>query len=343
MKVNRGQIERALDQPGTDIRLFLLYGPDESGSAALAERLARAMGPEAERIDLEGTAVGRDPALLADEAAAFSLFGGARYVRLRAAGDECADAVAALLDAPAAGNPVIALTGALKPSSRLLKLALAAPLAMAFASYAPEGADAARLAISIGRDLGLRIAPDIARRLVESTGGDRALLTREIEKLALYVDAAPDRPGEAGHDALDAVGVDNGDTDLSRLVDTVLSGAPAAAGAEIDRLGTANALSPQAARGLLRRVALLAQLRADVERGRAPEDVVEAAGKTIFWKEKPAVARQLRLWSATDLVEVHGRLLAVERQLKSSQTAGPVVAAAELLAIARAGARRRQA
>ena len=47
MKANRGQMERALDAPGqgaaADVRFFLLYGPDEAGSQALAKRLERLM------------------------------------------------------------------------------------------------------------------------------------------------------------------------------------------------------------------------------------------------------------------------------------------------------------
>ena len=87
MKVKEAQIGRALDNPisnGPDgsIRLFLLYGPDESGSRALAARLERAMGPGAERIDLDGATLKEDPARLADEAASFSLFGEKRHIRV---------------------------------------------------------------------------------------------------------------------------------------------------------------------------------------------------------------------------------------------------------------------
>src|SRR3546814_7543996 len=83
-----GQIERALDAPSADIRLFLLHGPDDAGSQALTKRLERAMGPDAERIDLDGAALKIDPARLADEAASISLFGGARWIRVTLAGDE---------------------------------------------------------------------------------------------------------------------------------------------------------------------------------------------------------------------------------------------------------------
>ena len=52
MKANRAQIERALDSATTDIRAFLLYGPDESQSRDLAARIGRRLGPAAERVDL---------------------------------------------------------------------------------------------------------------------------------------------------------------------------------------------------------------------------------------------------------------------------------------------------
>jgi DNA polymerase-3 subunit delta len=341
MKANRGQIERALDKPGTDVRFFLLHGPDESGSAALADRLARAMGPEAEKIEIEGSVLASDPARLADEAASMSLFGGPRFIRLRLSGDEAADAVAALLEIETAGNPVVAVVGTLKPASRLLKLVLAAPNALSFASYAPEGEDATRMAMAVGRDLGLRITPDVARRLIDASGADRAVLTREIEKLALYLDAAPDRPREADHDALDRIGADMGEVDLSQLVDAVLSGAPANAAQEIERLESAGAINPQTMRAFLRRLSLLIQLRGEIDSGRTPDDVMTSAGKALFWKDKPAVSQQLRQWDSPRLARLNNRLLDAERQLKSSRSAGSVLAAAELIAVSRAAARKR--
>jgi hypothetical protein len=183
LKANRGQIEKALDAPPPDIRFFLLYGPDEAGSAALGKRLERAMGPDAERVDLDASTLRDDPARLSDEAASFSMFGDKRWVRINGMGEESLPALTALLTAEAAGNPVIATAGALKGTSKLLKLVLDSPLAMAFASYQPDAREAEQIAVAIAREGGLRLGSDLARRIVDLANGDRALMAGEIEKL----------------------------------------------------------------------------------------------------------------------------------------------------------------
>jgi DNA polymerase-3 subunit delta len=163
------------------------------------------MGAAAERIDMDGPALRNDPARLADEAAAISMFGDKRWIRINGAGEECVPAVEALLEAPQAGNPVIALAGAIRNTSRLAKLCLDNPAAMAFASYAPDEREAGKIAMAIARDLGLRLPPDLARRIADLTGNDRALMAGEVEKMALYLDASPEAPKEATAEALDAL------------------------------------------------------------------------------------------------------------------------------------------
>ena len=163
MKANANQIRAALDRPTSDTRFYLLHGPDEAGARALAGKLARALGGDVERIDLEPSTLRGDPARLADEAAAISLFGGARFIRVDGMGEESLDAVQSLLDAPQAGNPVVAIAPGVKASGKLVKLAIAAPAALSFACYVPEGADAERLAEQMARELGMRLSAGISK------------------------------------------------------------------------------------------------------------------------------------------------------------------------------------
>ena len=130
MKATEARLKAALDRPPADVRLYLLFGPDEAGATALADRLPRALGPDAERIDLDGATLRSDPARLADEAASLSLFGTARHVRVTGAGDECLAAATGLLEAERAGNPVVMIAPTLKATAKLAKLALDSPVAL---------------------------------------------------------------------------------------------------------------------------------------------------------------------------------------------------------------------
>jgi DNA polymerase III subunit delta len=341
VKANANEIARALDAANGPVRFFLLYGPDEAGSAALARRLERAMGQEAERIDLDGSTLKADPARLVDEAASISLFGGRRWIRIQPAGDEIASAVASLLDADVAGNPVVALAGALKPSSPLVKLALDHKLALAHPSYVPDARDAAQIAETLAREAGLRLPRDLGRTLAISCSNDRSIMAQEIEKLALYLDAAPDRPAEATAEELEAIGASNPDGELSKLVDAIMGGQPGRVGVEIARLGQSGIAGIPVLRALFRRLILLAALRRDIDGGQSPAAAVEARGKAIFFKEKPAITDQASRWPADRLAALADKLLAAERSLKSSGTAGDILAEAEMLTISRFAARRR--
>jgi DNA polymerase-3 subunit delta len=340
VKANKGQVERALAAPA-DTRFFLLHGPDEAGSRGLLKALASAMGDDSERIDLSGAELKADPARLADEAAAISMFGSARWILVEQAGDEILPAVEALIEAPAAGNPVAIVAGALKTGSKLLKLALAAPSALAFASYVPDAREADRLVVELARGHGLNVRSDVARRIADACGGNRAVIDQELAKYALYADASPEAPKPVDHDMVDAIGAGADEGDLSRLVDSIAGGDAAMLEAEIARLRAAGQEGITLIRAVLRRMALLARLRAEVEQGNSVAAVMASSGKSLFWKDKDAVGPQLGRWRPEFIAKAVSRLIEAERQVMSPGGPGIVAADAELFAICRQAARLR--
>lgn len=339
MKATASQIRAAVDKPSPDIRLYLFHGPDEAGAAELAARLGRAMGPEAERIDIDMKALRDQPGRLADEAASMSLFGGARYVRVGAVDEGAVESVTLLLEAERAGNPVIAIGPGLKASGKLAKLAIASPRALAFACYVPEGLDAAKLAATVAREHGLRLPSDLAQRLAAASGGDRAILAREIEKLALYLDAAPDRPCDATAEAFDAIGADLGEGEMFHLIDAILDGRVDTLGTELARIGQGSGSMIPLLRQLVRRLMTLAELRVDIDGGMNVEQALEK--HRVFFKEKPATARALRRWGASQLARAVDRVRETERALMHGASAGEVLAEAECVTLARQAARAR--
>ncbi|HWH21694.1 MAG TPA: DNA polymerase III subunit delta [Allosphingosinicella sp.] len=340
MKANRQQVEQAL-KTRSGPRIFLLYGPDEAGSRSFLPILAAGMGHNAERIDLSGHELKADPARLADEAAAISLFGTSRFIVVEPAGDEATAAVEALLEAPAADAPVMLIAGALKPASRLLKLALADPTILALASYVPEGRDADRLVLDMAKEVGLSMRPDLARRIAEAAGGNRAVVAQELAKLALFVDAAPERPKQVDFDAVDAIGAASDEGDLGRLVESVGNGDQATLEAELLRLSSQGIEGIPLIRAVLRRMFLLARLRAEVERGNSVASVMASHGKAVFWKEKDAVTAQLSRWRSHLIAKSVSRLLEAERQVKAAGALGTLAVDQELFAVCRQAARLR--
>ena len=76
VKGGKNTIHRSVDQPDRTIRFYLFYGHDEGQARGLGARLVEALG--ATKLAVAASAIKSDPALLADEAAAMSLFGGPR-------------------------------------------------------------------------------------------------------------------------------------------------------------------------------------------------------------------------------------------------------------------------
>lgn len=335
MKPSRAQVEKLLDAGGGDCRLFLLYGPDEAGSRALGQRLARAMGGEAERIELDAATLKADPARLADEAAAFGLFGEKRYIVVTLGAADAQAAFDALLQAPATGNPAIVYGGAIKASAALVKTLTAHPLAAVHASYLPDEKALAEIASAIARERGLRLDAACARRLVSLSGHDRDVMARELEKISLYLDADPARPKSVEPADLDAIAADAGDPDLGALGDAIFGGKPDAAAAQLAALAAEGIDGIALIRALNRRMADLVRMRGEIAGGKSAETVTAS----VFFKEKPAIEAQLRRWSPERLATAAERMLAAERAIKAPGSPGPILAEVALLEIARAAKR----
>jgi DNA polymerase-3 subunit delta len=337
VKASKSSIGRSVDQPAAGIRFYLFHGPDDAQSRGLGQRLLEALG--ASKFVVASNAVKADPALLADEAGAMSLFGGPRAIWVEPAGEDIAAGVAALLEANAAESPVVAIAGALRKGSALLKLAEAAPEALAFAAYPPEGADAERMVIDVGRRYGLKLGAPVAVRIAASSGNDQAIVAQELQKLALYLDASPQSPKELDHDAIDAVGADLHEGDAARLADLALSGELAELADELARAPAGLEAIP-VVRALQRRLLMLAPARARMERGESRDAVMTSMGRALFWKDKPLIGKLLSQWDAKGLATASERAGKLERDLIFSAAPGPQALGEELLAIARAARRR---
>jgi DNA polymerase-3 subunit delta len=337
VKASKASVGRSVDQPDSRVCFYLFYGPDESQARALGARLVASLG--ASRLALNAGDIKANPGLLAAEASAMSLFGEKRAIWIEPAGDDIAEGVETLLGSTLE-SPTIAIGGALRKTSALVKLAESSPLALAYAAYLPEGQDAERMVVDLGRTLGLKISAPVAARIADSCGGDQAIVSQELRKLALYVDASPHTPRELDHDAVDAVAADASEGDFLKLADLALRGAMEDLGEELARLQAAGTEAIPVVRSLQRRLLMLAPIRARVERGERVDAVMTSAGRSLFWKDKPLVEAMLKRWTAEDLAKAADRAGMLERELMFSDAPQREALGEELIAIARKARRR---
>lgn len=322
-----------------DIRLFLIFGQDESAIADIAAQMAAQLDG-AERIDIDSDRIRSDPALLADEASSLSLFGDRRYVRLNFRRDEGLDAVENLLDLENGTNPVIAIAGNLPKTSKLRKLVEGHPRAMAHICYLPEESSAAASVMAHAATLGLKLDRSLSARIARYTGQDRKLAQVELEKLALYYDASPERPMTVEVAAFEALSAETGEENVSGLINQVMSGDLRGTGREITSARDMGVDSIRIIRALQRRVALLSSMRAKVDNGSNAAAVVKAT-RSIFWKEADEFVKQLSRWPSARLSGLNSHLLEVEAKLMAVKDGlGSVILEEELIRIARAAARR---
>jgi DNA polymerase-3 subunit delta len=157
-------------------------------------------------------------------------------------------------------------------------------------------------------------------------------------KFALYLGASRDAPALLDSEALEAVGAGS-EGEWTHLGDLALSGETASVADELSR---ASGLEPiSLLRALQRRLQMLAPLRAKVDEGRRPADVVASAGKSVFFKEKELVTKLLTHWDSPALARVSERLGSLERQLMRADAPPDLEAIGEeLVTIARAARRR---
>ncbi len=310
-----------------DQRFILLTGPDDATMEVLAAKLTGLAGKDAERLDLVSSQMSQDPSLLAAEAASMSLFAGARIIRLDilGSGDDCLAAVEALLAADSAINPVIATGASVTAKSKLVKLVEGSDHGVAAICYQPDRRALIGIAMAAADEQGLRLGNAEAQLLVDLVSGDQALMRRELEKIALYLDAGRDRQRQVAAADIAALGAATHEEDVSEVINTALGGKVRDLPAMFATAAAVGVAEIRVIRALAIRATQLARLRAEVDAGAHPATVVAAKSSGVFWKERDAVTAQLHIWDSLRIARLMSRLLDCERSLKASGTAGGVL------------------
>lgn len=326
--------------PPPELLAVLLYGPDDG---MVRERARLLAGKVVEDVrdpfrvaTLTGPDLKADPALLADEAAAISLTGGKRLVRLRAAGDDCAKALEAVLDGPAADALIVVEAGDLPPRSRLRKLAESHGRAAALPCYADDADAVSRLVEHAVRSAGATIEPDALAFAADHLGNDRMTTRMEAEKLALYA-------GEGGtitlEDAVACVG-DSAVLSLDDIAFAAGAGDLAGLSGALDRAAAETTAPVSILRAVGRHFQRLDTAQTLVAAGQAADirTAMTRLRPPVFFRRRDAFARQVRRWPQSRVLAAIARLNRAEIDCKTTGLPDRAIVERVLVDLARAGA-----
>lgn len=346
MKIEPRSLAGFLKRPDPGCQAILLYGEDAGLVRERAEALARTVVDDLAdpfRVaDLAGDTLVDDPARLADEAAAMSLMGGRRVVRVRhvtpMVGKDIAESFASFLKHGAAGHKpqdlalIVVEAGELDGRSPLRKLFETAPNAGAIACYRDEGDS---LSAVIRDTLGqhrVRASGDAMAWLASRLGGDRAVTRGELEKLALYVGAGHEASLE---DARAVVG-DSADIDFDDLANAAALGDVAGLGRAFDKLVAEGLPAIPIVRAVQRHFTRLHLCAGMVAAGQDAESAMMRLRPPVFWKNKDAFRAQLKRWPVDRLSSALEDLLDAEIACKTSGQAAETLAGRCLFELAQA-------
>ncbi len=342
MKVAVRDQARFLQSAESAVAAVLFYGPDQGlvreRAVELVARVAGDAGDPFRVAELSAVQLKDDPALLADEAAALSLSGGRRVLRLRDAGDALAQPLADLLAGAPPAAFLVLEAGELAPRSALRRFCEGAVGAAAIACFLDDDAALGQVIGEALKSQGLAIGSQALAYLVAHLGGDRGVTRQELEKLALYVGP---RVGPGGKQVtLEDVEAVIGDSSAHSL-DDVIFALGEGDRESVDRsyaraLGDGNdeiVILRAAARHILR----LHQVAGAPE----PRAAVKALRPPVFYKLESRFVAQLRLWSNDRLSEALDRLNRAEIEIKTGAQPKAAVAERALMEVAGLARRRR--
>jgi DNA polymerase-3 subunit delta len=310
MKVGPAQAEGFLKAPGETLRAVLLYGPDEGLVRERALGLVRLVAEDPAdpfRVaELTLSQLKEDAARLGDEAAALSMTGGRRVVRLRDGGDGLSEALRGLLESSAGEALVVAEAlvvveaGDLPARSSLRRLFEGSKMAAAVACYRDEGRGLQSLINQMLAQDDLTVAPDALAYLSAHLGGDRQVTRRELEKLCLYM-AGPEGGARVElDDVLASIG-DSAELTLDDVAYAVAEGDFAELDRALQRSFREGSNPVAALRAVARHFLRLHQVARQVVQGTSLEDAVKRLRPPIFWKLSARFKRQAGTWSARRL------------------------------------------
>ncbi len=343
MKITAGKADGFIKSPPSAVRCILIYGPDQGlvfeRAKLLAQKTLDDLNDPFNSVILQASDVKADPARVADEAAAMSLTGGQRFIRIQDAADSITAAFKSYLEDPMGDAMIVLEGGDLGPRSSLRKLFEAnKTVAAAVACYGDEGRNLSDVVRETLQKHGLTADRDAMGYLLNHLGSDRQVSRGELEKLAIYIG---DETTVTLEHAAACVG-DSGAFSLDNVTMAAANGDNAALETALIRCFDEGNQPIVILRMLARHFHRLHLAKGAMTKGSSIDDAMRKLRPPVIFKQAPAFKNQLGSWDLNRIAMALDLLTQAEADCKITGNPPETITSRTLMRIAQAARVRRR-
>jgi DNA polymerase III subunit delta len=334
MIVKTQDADRFVGKPPATLKAALFYGPDSGLVHERADRMMKAIVDDLSdpfRVaDFDESALTSDGARLFDEAAAISMLGGRRVIRVRTGANALAKLFESFLEDSVGDALVVVEGGDLAKSAALRKIFEDADNAAAIACYGDTAQSLPGVVREALKAEGLTISAEALDDAVSRLGSDRGVTRRELEKLALYAHGQK----SVGVEDVRAVMGDEAEVRVEEVCDAAGEGDLKRLDLALARVWGEDINAIAVVRAALGHFQKLLAAKSAMDRGENLESAMRKMWPPVHFSRTSSFKMQATRWSEPKLSEALDMLLETEVLCKTTGVPNEAVLGRALFNIA---------
>lgn len=336
MKLTNAALAGFFAKPNPAFKAFVVFGVDNGLIKETADKIARLIVPDLNDafcvVNLTSDDIKENPSVLYDEAAAYSLMGGRKVIRITEGDDSVTESLKYFADNYKGENFVVIAAGNLTKTSKLRKIAEGAENIGSFACYNDNLVSLRALISDELKNQGKSAEPEAISYLADNLGADRAIARSELEKLFVC-------SGDEKQISLAMVKEIIGDGSAVSIEDAVYAAADGNFKMLDKTLVKVFNEDENAAVGLVRAAAYHFQriflIKAKSAKGIWFDEAVRLLYPPVHFSKKDRLQRQCQLWTCAGCERVLRYLTDTEIACKSGGNVPRTIVSAAMLNVCR--------